>query len=119
MTIRLQIGWQLKDLPNCNGFKFRGVLENGDLVDCKVILGDSGTFKVVTDDVHCEPIFRLLRGWMQHLPKKLVSEGFIYEKPTASGYSSHFIFERPTSPTLLNKREVFSISNWIIGSPKA
>lgn len=67
MNIRLQIGYPLETLPNANGFRFRGVEENGDLMPCKVVQLPSGLHVVVSEDDD-EPVFHRLRGWMQWFP---------------------------------------------------
>lgn len=73
MTIRLQIGYELKDLPNVHGFLFRGVEHNGDLTDCVVLKHSDSTYKIYryADAI---PYYHELRGWMQHLPKELRNE---------------------------------------------
>ena len=68
MTIRIQIGYELKDLPNAHCFLFRGVEQDGDLVDCVVLQHSDSTYKIYrcSDGI---PYSHELRGWMQHLPK--------------------------------------------------
>jgi hypothetical protein len=67
--IRLQIGHPLEMLPNLDGFRFRGVEENGDLTPCKVIRQENGLHTVVSEDDGSYCFYRL-RGWMQWLPKQ-------------------------------------------------
>lgn len=70
--IRLQIGYPLSTLPNADGFQFRGVAENGDLIPCEVRLNQRGTHFAVDAETG-DPVFHLLRGWMQYLPKKVTA----------------------------------------------
>lgn len=74
MNIRFQIGYPLETLPNENGFRFRGVEENGDLTPCKVVQHPSGLHIVVSED-DGEPAFYRLRGWMQWLPPQKSAHG--------------------------------------------
>lgn len=75
MRIRLQIGWPLADIPNLEGFRFRGVAENGDLIPCVVMRGDDGMHYAARES-DGERIYHELRGWMQWLP---------YNEPALSG----------------------------------
>lgn len=108
--VNLQIGYELQNLPNVHGFRFRGVTHDGDLIDCMVVQGDDDIHRIVTYPEQ-EAAYNLIRGWMQYLPKKLVSEGFMYETPHNGAYKSNFVYEKPDSPLQLNKREVFSVKN--------
>lgn len=67
MGIRLQIGWPLESLPNQEGFQFRGVTENGDMIPC-IVLRDSDGMHYAASASDGERIYSVLRGWMQWLP---------------------------------------------------
>lgn len=69
MTIKVQIGHELKWIPNIHGFRFRGVEENGDLTDC-IVIQDTDGFHRVYRESDGEPHFKNLRGWCQHLPDR-------------------------------------------------
>ena len=69
MSIRIQIGRPLSDLPNLNGFQFRGVAENGDLIPCRVVQRPNGLHEII-EETDESPAFHRLRGWVQWLPPK-------------------------------------------------
>lgn len=64
-SIRLQIGNALADLPNTKDFRFRGVLEDGDLIPCVVARTDSGIHFAVEETTR-KPCYYYLRGWMPY-----------------------------------------------------
>jgi hypothetical protein len=67
-TAKIQIGFPLESLPNQEGFRFRGIERNGDLLACKVEK-DSNGLHFVTDETTGERCFYRLRGWMQYTPQ--------------------------------------------------
>ena len=59
----------MRDLPNLDGFMFRGVELNGDLIPCRVVQRPSGLHEVVCEEDESS-VYHRLRGWMQWLPPK-------------------------------------------------
>lgn len=54
----------LADLPNLEGFKFIGISDEGEMMDCTVVRDSAGCHSV--EDAYGEPCFMRLSGWDDH-----------------------------------------------------
>lgn len=52
----------LADLPNQEGFRFRGWLKNGDLIPCQVAKNELGMHFAVHEETR-ESVYDSLKGW--------------------------------------------------------
>jgi hypothetical protein len=51
----------LKDLPNTEGFKFIGITDDGEVMDCVVV--HNNKFCASVENAYGEPCFFKLAGW--------------------------------------------------------
>ncbi len=67
--IRIQIGREFKDLPNEEGFAFRGIDHDGDLHPCIVMKDFRGCHYVAFEE-DGRPCMYYLRGWLPYRNKE-------------------------------------------------
>jgi len=56
----------LADVPNTEGYRFRGWLYNGDLIPCVVMKSDSGMHYVAEEDTK-RSCYHDLKGWTPYM----------------------------------------------------
>lgn len=66
MTERIRFYYGLGDLPNSEGFRFRGWLHNGDLMPCVVKRSELG-MHYAADEETGRGVYGELKGWTPYM----------------------------------------------------
>jgi hypothetical protein len=66
MSELITFHYGLSDLPNTEGFRFRGWLHDGELIPCVVAKNAMGMHFAVTEDGR-RPIYDQLKGWTAYM----------------------------------------------------